>query len=298
MPTHTQVREYLRHLEEDRGLSPSTIRGYRQELRLLVRSKVPMEAEAVSKYVSAKQDGTPLAPSTRNRRLIILRTFFDYLKEQGVIESNPTEDIRRARVPKRKRRALTADELRQALEALQQEPPSWRRVRDETVITILFHTGLRVSELQGLDLGQVDLETGLLRDTKRKGGDKVDIALNDSAVQAMRRWLKARPAASDQAVFVNNKGMRLSVRMIQKRLKAIKEAAGLSTPLHPHALRHAHATALMRTWVPTEVIRQSLNHSSLQTTIEYLHSDEELLREALSRLPSIQPLVGEGDEEK
>lgn len=288
MSIHEFVSEFLIHLESHRHLARASLRGYRQELGLLVRSGIALEEAPLASFVRCSPGGTPLSPSTRNRRLVIVRAFCRFLVERGLLASDPTLRIERVRLPPTFRTAITAEEICQVLQVLGTEPSGWRRTRDEVIVGALFYTGLRVSELQSLELEQVDLEGALLRGVSRKGGRRTDLPLCQTSADLLRRWLAVRSASADErAVFVNGDGERLSVRAIQKRLRDLGERAGLGTRFHPHALRHAHATALLRVGVPTELIRMSLNHSSIATTMRYLHADADLLRTALDRLPEL-----------
>lgn len=288
MNTKPALDRYLLHLAEDRGLATSTVEGYREDLTLMIRRSVPLEAEPIAAFVTRQQDGSFLAPATRNRRLAIVRGFCAYLVSQGVLPANPTDGLRRVRVPRSVESAFHPDDLRLVLAKIRRELGPLRRARDEAILLILFYTGLRVSELVRLDVGQVDLRSGMLWTAVRKGGGATDVILHPAARIALEAWLALRPASpASLALFPSGNTGRLSVRMIQKRLRSLGRAAGLGTTLHPHALRHAHATALLRAGVSTELIRQSMNHTSLATTSRYLHGDVDLLHQALGRLPDI-----------
>lgn len=289
MVTADQVTDYARYLANERHLLPRTIQGYEAEIASLVERQVPLERTALAAWISTGDRGEPLAPNTRNRRLVILRGFLKYLLSQGSIIEDPSVGIERGRVPRDNRSALGVAELRRVLAVLRQEPITWRRLRDEALFIVLFQTGLRVAELRSLDLAQVDTTSRVLRSAERKGGGRVDVPLNAEAFEALTSWLACRPPTQgEDAVFIGGIHLaRLTVRSIQKGLAQLGKRAGLRVPLHPHVLRHAHATALLRERTPTEVIRQSLNHASLATTQRYLHSDQDLLREALDRLPRL-----------
>ncbi len=292
MPTESHLGAYLRHLENHRRLASTSIDGYRQELTRLVKLRVPFETEPLAVHITRRIDGGLRGPAARNRLLVIIRGFSRFLVVKGVLPTDPTASIERARVPRTIKIALDVDSLDRVLGLIRSRPATWRRTRDEVIIQVFFYTGLRVSELRSLNLDQVDLERRTLRATHRKGGSLVDVPLNDKSAAALSRWLADRPSSSDQAVFIGTRTLRrLSVRSIQKTLKKLGDEAGV--PLHPHALRHAHATALLRVGVSVEVIRQSLHHSSLQTTQRYLHSDDHLLRTALAKMP---PLCGRTEE--
>ncbi|MDQ3960154.1 MAG: tyrosine-type recombinase/integrase [Pseudomonadota bacterium] len=132
------------------------------------------------------------------------------------------------RVPKKRVKSIapSVHDLCAILDALHREVPTWRRQRDETIIQVFFYTGLRVSELERLNLEQLDFTGRRICRAHRKGGDMVDVVLNKAAIEALRDWLRTRPESSAPAVFVNRSGGRLLVRAIQKRIGR--------TPIQPH----------------------------------------------------------------
>lgn len=268
---------------------PTTLTHYRQVLDAVLARGIPFERDSLTAYLASRQDGRPCKPGTHNHRRVILRAFCQYLCREGALSSDPTQTIGRARVPRLKRSALRPDELSQVLATLRTEPATWRRSRDEALFMLLFYAGLRVSEAQQLDLPQVLAEHRIVRDVVHKGGDRSDVVLHPLVATALYHWLLDRPPASCDAVFINKYGRRISVRGIEKRFSQLGERAGLGKRLHPHALRHAHATALLRLGVPTATIQQSLNHRSISTTETYLHSDDDMLSAAIARLPDIEP---------
>jgi site-specific recombinase XerC len=289
MPTQDHVRQFGAYLAHERHRSPATVRGYTSELGLFVRQLVPLEREFIAAWLGTGVDGQPLAPATRNHRLVVVREFCKWLAEKHIIPMNPADGIGRAPVPRVHRAAVSVDDLRGVVAAaLAANGPDWRRLRDATVIRVLFATGLRISELRSLNVGDVDMSAALLRKVSRKGGHQVDVPLNEDASEALAGWFALRPASPDVAVFVGGTRMaRLSVRALQKRVRELGDAAGLKMRLHPHALRHAHATAMLRTGSSTEIIRQSLNHASLETTQRYLHGDLDDLRLAVAKIPRL-----------
>lgn len=285
--SEADIERYLQHLEEDRGLLPRTLSGYRQELVQLVRRNVPLSAEPLTQFVRTSAEGMVLLPTTRNHRLVILRGFLRWLVEHGRLSGDPSAAIRHARIPKKQRTALSVDELRRVVAAIREHPASWRRTRDETLVLLMFYSGLRVAEVLGLNVDQVDVLGRAIRDVRRKGGEVVDVPVSLASAELLEAWLAVRPPAASGALFCAGDGKRLSARAVQKRLGALGVRACLSGRTNPHAFRHSHATALLRVGIPTEVIRQSLNHDSIETTARYLHGDEELLRAALERLPRV-----------
>ena len=292
--TRPLIDAYLRHLAEQERRAASTISGYRAELELLLRRGIAIEPAALARHLTWLPDGGgELAATTRNRRLAILRGFMRHLQGLGLLTDDPLVGVKRARVPRRTRAALTAAEIGRLVAALLSEPPSWRRSRDGTLLLLFFYSGIRLTEAYRLDVHPVDLGAGVIRDAVRKGGDVTDVVLHPCLAAQLAIWLQVRTPFAEPALFPRGNEGRLSRRPVQKRLRALGEAAGLGVPLHPHLLRHAHATGLLREGVATAIIQQSMNHHALATTELYLHGDLGLVRDAVARLPTL-PLIGPG----
>lgn len=287
MPTESQVLEYLRHLENECGLSKRTVEGRRYELLRLVKSGVMLEAETLAEFVSRGRSGQALSPANRNHRLVVVRGFVRFLHDRGELMEDPTEKLKRARVPRSVKVALRHTDLRKALEALRGQPTGWRRARDEAMVSLCYYTGLRVSEMQCLLVSQLDLERGLIRGAKRKGGATTDVILNSEAVEVMRRWQACRMETTGEALFARTGGGALSVRQIQKRFRRLGVEASLPLPLHPHGVRRTHGTELLNASGDLEATRLSLNHESIETTQLYISSDRAALRQALEQLPAL-----------
>lgn len=295
MPSTALIEAYLSHRAESDGLAPSTLHGYREELELLNARQVPITPEGIARFVSYQADGSHLAPNTRNRRLTILRAFAAWLVRTGELAENPTSGLKRAKVPQGFIASVSTDDLQRVLAAVVSRPATWRRTRDLALVLIPFYTGLRVTELHGLDVGQVDADAAMLRNAVRKGGGATDVLLHPCAVRVLGVWLRDRPVGPDPALFTGDRGRRLGVRGIQKVYEGLRRDSGLSIRFHPHRLRHAYATALLGQGVSLGTIQRLMNHASIQTTSRYLHADEHMMRAAVSLLPDVLGRVGRWD---
>lgn len=282
------ITDYLRHLADDLHRAPATVAGVRDELGLIVKRSISLTREDLGAHLTRLPDGRQVAATSRNRRLTILRGFVRFLRQRGELAENPLSGVRPAKVPRRLREAVTAAEVERIVEALRCDPRGARRTRDAALLFLLYYTGLRLSEVARLNVDQVDLGAGVLRAALRKGGDRTDVMLHPRLAAQLALWLEARGTPDTRALFPAGNTRRLRVRAIQLRIQRMGEHAGLRTPLHPHALRHAHATGLLRVGVSTAVIQLSMNHHSIATTERYLHGDLGLVREALARLPSLR----------
>ena len=287
IPTTDLVERYLKHITEDLHRAPRTVAAYREELSLLVRREVALAPDSLALFVSYAEDGRPLAPATRNRRLAVVRGFCFYLINQKNLRRNPTTGIKRGRVPRSSKLAHSVEDFRRVLAVVRTQPPSWRRTRNEAMIFVFFYTGIRVSELVELDVDQVDLSHGFFWQMRRKGGGYADVLLEGAVKGALTAWLAVRPRTLEDALFLASPGRRLGVRQIEKLLGSLGKQAGLTIPFRPHDLRHDHATILLGVGGSLKAVQTSLGHTSIATTDRYLHPGEDQQRAALRLLPDL-----------
>lgn len=289
------VQGYLDYLETERRLSWRTVRSYRQELRQLVRvlgdQQILQLQEVHRAHVVAYLNrphplGGTLAPGTRNRKLIVLHGFFQYARQQGWIARDPTRKVSWVRDPGAEQPVLTPAEFDQLVARLKQRPASRQRTRDLCILTVLTHTGIRLSELTGLDVEHLHLSDQPLLRVRRKGGRSQSLPLNETTRQALEAWLKerAQAAPSTNALFISRRGGRLAGRTIQEHVKKLREQAGLASRITPHACRHGFTTTLLERGAQMEEVKQLLGHRSILTTSRYAHPTPEALRRAVQRL--------------
>lgn len=270
------IQRFTDHLGARR--SPNTVRAYGSDLGQL------------SSYLNGEFDLSPdrlrlflrkhaPTPVTRARKLSTLRAFVRFLKAVGVLQNDPTEaleaPIRRKRLPK----ALSQD---QAVELLDQPREEIKTaVRDRALLEVMYSAGIRVSELVGLDLPDVDLRSRTLRVMGK--GSKERLALfGETAASAVRDYLQERvPPTKGAPVFTNPRGGRLTTRTVQNIVKRWALNAGLPPETTPHTLRHSFATHLLDNGADLKSVQQLLGHESLATTQIYTHVSVERLRKAV-----------------
>jgi site-specific recombinase XerC len=276
--------DFLRFLRDEEGARPNTLRNYRQVLTRLGAARVPLERQALLKFIGEGRHG-PVAPATRNWRLMTIRRFMRYLVREHLLAVDPAADLALVAVPRQRRAPVSLVGLRHGLKLLARRGAAG--ARDRALVTLFFQTGLRLSEVHGLHVHQVHLRHGLLVDVVRKGGHVADIHINDDAAQAVDAWLKVRGDAPGPLFPGSDATGTLARRTIQKRLERFGELAGVAGALHPHRLRHTYATELMRSGNATELIRILMDHSSIVTTQGYLHAADSDLRRAVRRMPRL-----------
>lgn len=292
----THLPAFVQHLTA-RAAAPRTIESYERTVRQFLdqleeRPSTSTEIEAF--LARPRRDGTPRAASTKRAELMALRAFFRFVARDDTVV-DPTLGI----AVKRERReaapvAMPADVPLLFEAAARSSAPA----RNVAILGVFHVLGLRVHELAGLDVEQVDLAARVLRRVKGKGGVVVDFPLPEALVAILERWLTeramlgralgegplfptARPAASRSG--------RLSIRSIQRLIGRLAEDAGLGRALGPHALRHGCATAAVSVGVDLPVIAEVMRHASLVTTQGYVHLAKDARREAVERIASLIP---------
>lgn len=277
------VESFLEHLEWERNLSLSTLRAYRREVLAFVDFAVsdvaaPTPAEVTPRTARAylaHLHSRRLAPRSVARALACLRTYFNFLVAEGVAASNPAAAVPHPRGPQ----ATPAVADRYAIEELLDgfsDTPAGRR--DRAVAELLYAAGLRVSELVGLDLGDVSSSQRTLR-VRGKGRKERIVPFGRQAAAALEAYLPVRArwrcqvGDEDEPLFVNQRGGRLSDRSVRRLLDAAVRRTADLAHLHPHALRHAFATHLLEAGMDLRAIQELLGHSSLATTQVYTKVD-------------------------
>jgi integrase/recombinase XerC len=279
------VRAYLHHLRVERRGSAHTVRSYEHDLGLYTRflrevfgeDADPAGADAgrLRRY-SAWLAGEGYAASTVARRLACLRSFFRFLRRTGVVLTDPSAGLRNPKQPRRLPRLLRVDEIIRLLDAIPGDtPPS---VRDRTMLETLYGGGLRVSELVGLNVDDFDFDQELVK-VRGKGRRERLCPIGEMAVQWAKRYIPLRTPklAHEKAMFLNQRGSRLSSRSVGRLLEAHLLQAGLVNAASPHTLRHSFATHLLDRGADLRSVQELLGHRKLTSTQIYTHVTQERL---------------------
>ena len=206
------------------------------------------------------------------RNLSAIRAFFRYLQAAGEVEHNPAEGIRAPKAPRNLPRVLDVDQARQLLATDAEDPLT---ARDQAMFELFYSSGLRLSELTGLNTEAVDFNDRLVTVTG-KGGKMRAVPVGQYALGALREWLKIRPALvgpGEAALFVSRRGGRISGRNVQQRLRAWALRQGLAHPVHPHMLRHSFASHLLESSGDLRAVQELLGHADIAATQVYTHLD-------------------------
>jgi integrase/recombinase XerC len=267
------VRAFLDHLRHERGLSPHTVAAYGRDLERLRAGFAGAWQDldpAALRRIAAGMARLGRNPRSVQRFLSAVRSFGRWAVREGLLESSPAAALRGPRPRRPLPRGLDVD---QAARAMQQPSDRILDLRDRAMLELLYSSGLRLSELTGLDLGNVDLEGGLVR-VLGKGRRERTVPVGRMARLALRDWLAVRlewARPEELALFVSQRGRRLGNRAVQSRLALAGQRVGLAERLHPHRLRHAFASHLLESSGDLRAVQELLGHADLATTQIYTH---------------------------
>jgi integrase/recombinase XerC len=288
------LAEFLRHLALEKNASAYTVKSYREDLAQAVTffqqrlgSQLAGPERLTSRVLRAylvwlHEQG--YARSTVARRVAAVRSWCRFLCRQGTLTGNPADGLRSPRQDKKLPHFLSVDDLGQLLAS----PPGDTALglRDRAILESLYSAGLRVSELTGLNLGDLDLEEGVAL-VRGKGKRERLVLLGPKAQEAVRCWLEARSQMGNsarskrpEAVFLNQRGTRLTTRSVGRLLEKYLKHTGLDPRTSPHTLRHSFATHLLDRGADIRSVQELLGHRSLGTTQVYTHVTTNRLRES------------------
>jgi integrase/recombinase XerC len=291
----TAIDCFLEYLRVERNYSRHTIRSYRGDLEAFFHpiSRRPRDERSASRSADLSEEasfrkirdylGTLHAkrqqPATVARKLAALRSFYRYACREGLAKTNPAKLVSTPRLPQRLPEVMSAEEMNQMLDSVESLSKSGSRqnpalsARDLLLLELLYSSGLRVSELVGLNLSDVNVNEQVLL-ARGKGKKERIVPFGTRARAALERWLPLRSPLSRQgrgaeAMFVNAMGRRLTTRSVGRIVKQYGVRLRGDTTLHPHSFRHAFATHLLSEGADLRAIQEMLGHSSLSTTQKY-----------------------------
>ena len=284
------AERFLLHLDRERNASPHTIRAYGEDVaqfteylgEQLGREPRPQDADhlSVRGFLAALHAGGTRRVSAA-RKLASLRTFFRYLCREGVLDRNPAAAILSPRLERRIPSHLEEDETAMLLDVPGADDAS---LRARALLELLYATGIRCAELVGLDVPEVDLDARMVR-VLGKGRKERVVPFGTRARAAVIAYLpaRARAAPKSEALFVNQRGGRLTDRSVRAILAARVRQVALAKRISPHSLRHSFATHLLGRGADLRTIQELLGHASLSTTQRYTHVDMRRILEIYSK---------------
>ena len=311
------IAKFIAYLRYERNVSPNTIREYRRDTKQFAEYLTPpgektpplvqIDHRIVREYVSWMYD-QGLEKASIARRLASLRTFFKFCMREKLLRENPARFVPRPKLPKRVPRVLTAEELNGFLDSLghgiggPQSRSGRHRIgrspeeakamlkRDRAILELLYGSGLRVSELSGLDMENLDRQEQMLT-VLGKGRKQRQVPYGRKAQEALEAYwplrkttlARAPKVTTAQAVFLNPVGGRLTTRSVRTLVKKYARLTNVNWDLHPHALRHAFATHLLADGADLRAIQELLGHVSLSTTQRYTQASIRQLMEVYDK---------------
>jgi len=284
-----QIRTFCAYLEAERNVSPHTLSAYRfdlEQLTAFVVSEKGAEATAgdvdhllLRRYLALL--GKSAKKSSIGRKLAAIRSFFRYLLRRGVLTKNPAELIA---TPKKENRLPFHLDIDQAT-TLMETPAHDEKyaLRDRAILETLYSCGLRVSELTGLNIGDLDLAGGVVR-VLGKGNKQRIVPVGSKAIQAVREYLQERRAlAGEGPLFLNSRGDRINRRSVTRIVDAHVLSIAAFRNISPHVLRHTFATHMLEGGADLRAIQELLGHASLSTTQKYTHVGIDRLMEVYDK---------------
>ncbi len=284
------LEAFLEYLSYERGSSGHTLRSYRVDLEdffgFLREKGLPQDPGGIDhlhlRLYLSHLTRRGLKRSSISRKLSAIRSFFRYLKREGLIKRNPAQLVSTPKFMKGLPRWLTVEEAFSLVEA----PPQGdaKGIRDRAILELLYSSGLRVGELVGLDLGDIDLKEGLVR-VLGKGGKERLVPVGGKACEALGLYLKVRGSfgPKEDALFLNRWGRRLSARSVGRIVKEYALRGEVLKPVTPHVLRHTFATHMLDGGADLRAIQELLGHARLSTTQRYTHVSLSTLMEVYDR---------------
>lgn len=273
------IDQFIRHLEFERRLSPQTAKSYRHDLVALLafreQSGIGSWGEMDSGHFrafSASCYRKGLSARSIQRRLSACRTFFRYLIREKHVTRNPVVDVSAPRGKKRLPGNLDVDRMARLLDI---RGDGAIVDRDRAILELLYSSGLRLSELTDLDCGDVDMHDATVRVSGKGNKDRV-IPVGRKALAALQRWNQVRvelAASGEAALFVSNRGTRISPRSVQARVTHWAKRQGIDTKVSPHLFRHSFATHLLESSHDLRAVQELLGHTNISTTQVYTHLD-------------------------
>lgn len=272
------IEKFLRYLEIEKNYSPHTILNYKLDLQDFRKFLGEANIDSVDylflrKYLATLKEKNLNTRST-SRHLSTLRSFFRFLSREGHVKINPTSSLSSPKQEKHLPSFLTEEEVARLIDSTL--PQDERSLRDKAILETFYSTGIRISELVGLNLDDLDFIGGIAK-VKGKGKKERIVPVGDHALKAIRHYLDKRKRKND-AIFLNKNGTRLSTRGVRNIVDKYIVKAGIRQGISPHTLRHSFATHLLNRGADLRSVQELLGHANLSTTQIYTHLTTERLK--------------------
>jgi len=275
------------YLEGERGCAKNTLKSYENDLRKfndfmtknLKKDFAGAEKDDIQKYIDHMIDMN-YSSATVSRNISTLKTYYGCMKSDGLLSHNPCEKIKTFKAAKNLPDTLSVREMVMLIESVLLDIPYG--IRDRAMMELLYSSGLRVSELSGLDIGDIDFKTGILK-AKGKGGKRRLVPVGETAMGVLRNYINnARTILENERsgfiLFLNSRGTRISRQSIWKIIRRQASITGFVLRVTPHTFRHSFATHLLENGADLRYVQEMLGHSSISTTQIYTNISREYLK--------------------
>ena len=271
-----QIEEFVTYLGVEKNYAQNTIASYERDLlkflSFLINRNIAywleIESDTVNLFVMGLRHSEMSGKSIR-RYLSSIRGFFNFLIDNGVMVKNPALSIQTPKIDRVLPKTIDFDDLRNMMNL---KTGHYSELRSVLMIELLYSSGLRVSELVGINIKDLDVNEGFVR-VMGKGGKARFSPIGSSAINILEAYLTKRPESESDALFLNQKGLRISPRSVQNIVKKRALDVGISINVHPHMLRHAAATHFLQSSHDLRTVQEFLGHKSIKSTQIYTHLD-------------------------
>lgn len=288
-PLNQHIQEFTIYLQTERDVSPHTLAAYRSDLTQLLAFALREMGENVSvhcfDHLLLRRYLAGLAKDTKKssigRKLATIRSFFRFLLRRGILEKNPAELISTPKKEKHLPFHLDIDQATTLVESPEKEEKN--AIRDRAVLELLYSSGLRVSELTGLNIGELDLTAGMARVTGKGGKERI-VPVGSRALKALKEYLELHKNNEAKApLFLNSRNERINRRTVARIVDAHVMKIAAFKRISPHTLRHTFATHMLEGGADLRAIQELLGHASLSTTQKYTHVSIDRLMEVYDK---------------
>lgn len=282
------LQDFIYYLSVEKGLSPNTLDSYGRDLKKYL---LHLQQRGITSFASTNRDEIALflalqqeqglASASVTRCLAAIRSFYQFLLKEQVMEANPAKELETPRTEKSLPQVLSCSEVEHLLEQPQQGKHAG--LRDKAMLEMLYATGIRVTELVSLNINDVNIKMGFLR-CEGKGSKERMIPLGSAAIKSLQDYLGRSRATmlknkDEKALFLNQQGKRLTRQGFWKILKKYSRKAGINGEITPHTLRHSFATHLLENGADLRSVQEMLGHADISTTQIYTHLTRQKIRE-------------------
>ncbi len=277
------VRAFLEYLTHERCYSVHTVRSYKNDLKDFFdyikkhdKDLKEIDIKELNKFIRFLSNKN--SKKTVSRKITTLRSFYSFLTREGIVDKNPTKLVRLPKEEKKLPSFLTVDEAFSLVCSPKDDTPL--NIRNRAILELLYSSGLRVSEITGLDLKDVDIDDQIIK-VVGKGRKERIVPVGSKAIKALTDYILVRDRLNPktEALFINKNGKRLSERSMARMVKKFAIICGITKRVSPHVLRHTFATHMLGSGADLRVIQEILGHSSLSTTQQYTHTSiEEIMK--------------------